>query len=153
MYSIYIDTYTYIHIHIYIYIYIFYLHTSSTATTTTTTHTTGGGVLYTPITISLLPQLLPPPPLPPPPPPAGDGGGEGGGGVASPGSYIYMISNVINVKCYKMIIISLITSKSILKFRRYSLLESGPIFFGCLVHITTPKTSRYVTIGITSYVV
>ena len=62
--SSYTYTYRYIHIHINIYI-----HTSSTATTTTT-HTTGGGVLYRSITISLLPQLLPPPPpLPPPPRP------------------------------------------------------------------------------------
>ena len=78
--SSYTYTYRYIHIHINIYI-----HTSSTATTTTT-HTTGGGVLYRSITISLLPQLLPPPPPLPPPPrphyPHHGGGGTMGGGEA-----------------------------------------------------------------------
>ena len=92
------NKYVYLHIHIctypytyrYIHIYInIYIHTSSTATTTTT-HTTGGGVLYRSITISLLPQLLPPP-LPPPRPhyPHHRGGGD------DTYPYTYIFINII----------------------------------------------------------
>ena len=93
----------------FIYIYIYFLFTYFQHRHHHHPHHRGGGVLYTPTTISLLPQLLPPPPppLPPPPPPAlptpqggGGWGGEGGGGCESWVIYIYIYTLVQFIYIY-----------------------------------------------------
>ena len=85
---IFFEIYTYIYIFIYVFIFIcryiyIYSYTHIYAYFQHRHHHHHphhrGGALYTPITISLLPQLLPPPP-PPPPPPA----------LPTPQGYIYI---------------------------------------------------------------
>ena len=100
---LYIDTYTYIHIHIYICI----LPPPPPPPTPQ-----GGGAVYTPITISLLPQLLPPPPPPPalPTPQGGGGWGGGGGrGLRVLGHiYIALYSLAMKMACQNLLLLDIL---------------------------------------------
>ena len=96
---VFIFIYRYIYTYSYTHIYAYFQHRHHHHHP----HHRGGGALYTPITISLLPQLLPPPPPPPPPPlPTPQGGGDGGGRGGGCESWVIYRHYYL---CYYMLVI------------------------------------------------